>query len=261
MSMSVPPPMSVPPEIRVLNTSTNLFRAAAEEFAAIARAAVADRGQFTVALAGGSTPRGLYSLLASDYRDSLPWKQTFCFWNDERHVPPADPASNFNMTQEALLSNVAVPPQNVFRILAENADAGAAALAYEQTLRDFFASAPGQFPRFDLILLGMGPDGHTASLFPGTAGLQQHERLVIANWVEKFQTDRITFTFPLLNAAAEVIFLVSGPDKAEMLPQVLGPPMQPPLPAQLVSPADGRLLWMVDRAAAGNALESSPAKH
>lgn len=252
--------MSVAPEIRVLNTSADLFRAAAEEFAAIARAAVAARGQFTVALAGGSTPRGLYSLLASDYLDTLPWKQSFLFWNDERHVPPTDPASNFSMAEEALLSKVAVPRQNVFRVLAENPDAAAAALAYEQTLRDFFASTPGQFPRFDLILLGMGPDGHTASLFPGSAGLHQHERLVIANWVEKFQTDRITFTLPLLNAAANVVFLVSGPDKAAMLPQVLGPALQPPLPAQLVLPADGRLLWMVDRAAAGNALQSSPSK-
>ena len=133
---------------------------------------------------------------------------------------------------------------------AENPDADAAAADYEAQLRRFFELKPGEFPRFDLILLGVGPDGHTASLFPGSAGLDETSRLVVANWVAKFNTHRITFTFPVLNRAAEIMFLASGPDKADMLHQVLQVRNTPPLPSQRIEPTDGKLLWMLDEAAA-----------
>lgn len=238
-------------EIRTLTTPQDLFAAAAEEVVRAANDAVAQRGRFTIALSGGSTPRNLFNLLATNARTVLPWDRMFFFWGDERHVPPTDPESNYRMADESLLSKVPVLPANVFRIAAENPDAAAAAAAYEQTLQKFFALSPGQFPIFDLILLGMGPDGHTASLFPGTAGLQERSRLVIANWVEKFKTNRITLTLPVLNAARCVTFLVSGTDKASALHAVLeGDAPGEQYPSKLVRPTDGKLIWLVDRAAA-----------
>lgn len=218
-------------EVRVLTTPQELFAAAAEEVVQAAKTAVQERGCFTIALSGGSTPKSLFHLLATNARSSLPWEQIYFFWSDERHVPPTDPDSNYRMANEAMLSKVPVPPGNVFRVPAENPDASAVAEAYEAEIRKVFAAKAGAVPKFDLILLGMGPDGHTASLFPGSKGLQEQSRLVIANWVEKFQTDRITFTLPLLDAARCVLFLVSGTDKAPALRAVLeadGPGQQFP---------------------------------
>jgi 6-phosphogluconolactonase len=238
-------------EIRTLTTPQELFEAAAEEVVRTANEAAAQRGRFTIALAGGSTPKSLYNLLATNARTALPWDRMFFFWGDERHVPPTDPESNYRMAEEAMLSKIPVAAGNVFRIKAENPDAAAAAEDYEQTLQKFFALEPGQFPRFDLILLGMGPDGHTASLFPGTAALQEKAQLVVANWVEKMKTHRITLTLPVLHAARCVTFLVSGTDKATVLRAVLEenvPPEQ--YPAKLVKPSDGKLIWLIDRAAA-----------
>jgi 6-phosphogluconolactonase len=238
-------------EIRILTTPQELFSAAAEEVIHAATDAVAARGRFTIALSGGSTPKSLFNLLATNARTTLPWDKMFFFWGDERHVPPTDPDSNYRMADEAMLSKIPVKPENIFRIPAENPDAAVAADAYEKTLQKFFSLQPAQFPRFDLILLGMGPDGHTASLFPGSAGLQEQSRLVIANWVEKFKTHRLSFTYPVLNAAATVAFLVSGTDKAPALHEVLesdAPGDQ--YPAKVVHPTDGKLIWLIDRAAA-----------
>jgi len=238
-------------EIRILTTPQELFSAAADEVIHAATESVAARGRFTLALSGGSTPKSLFNLLATNARTTLPWDKMFFFWGDERHVPPTDPDSNYRMADEAMLSKIPVKPENIFRIAAENPDAAAAADAYEKTLQKFFALEPGQLPRFDLILLGMGPDGHTASLFPGSAGLQEHSRLVIANWVEKFKTTRLSFTYPALNAAARVAFLISGIDKAPALHAVLesdAPGDQ--YPAKLVHPTNGKLIWLLDRAAA-----------
>jgi 6-phosphogluconolactonase len=235
------------PEIRVLTSPEELFDAAAAEFTAQASDAVRARGRFTVALSGGSTPKRLYGLLAT--RPNIPWNKIYLFWGDERHVPPDHPESNYRMVHEALLSKVAVPPENIFRIHTEEKDAAVAALQYEQTLKDFFHLSPGEFPRFDLILLGMGPDGHTASLFPGSPALSERQRLVVANPVEQFHTDRLTFTFPVLNAAATVMFLASGPDKAPMLHEVLEN-HDADLPSQKVRPVNGKLLWLIDGAAA-----------
>jgi 6-phosphogluconolactonase len=155
------------------------------------------------------------------------------------------------MARESILSKVPIPAENVFRVPAENPDASKVAEAYEQTLRKFFNPALGGFPRFDMILLGMGPDGHTASLFPGTAALQEKSRWVVSNWVEKFKTNRFTLTLPVLNNAAVVIFLVSGQDKAGMLKEVLeGNRLGELFPSKLIKPSNGELIWMVDRAAA-----------
>ena len=240
--------MSSPVEIRVLTTPQELFAVAAEEVVRLANQAVAERGRFTIALSGGSTPKSLYNLLATNARTTLPWDRMYFFWSDERHVPATDPDSNYRMASEAMLSKVPVPAGNVFRVPTENPDA---AEEYESTLRKFFQLGPGQFPQFDLILLGMGPDGHTASLFPGTAGLQEKTRLVIANWVEKLKTHRLTFTFPVLNAARSVAFLVSGTDKAPVLRAVLEEKVPgEQYPAKLVQPTDGKLIWFLDRAAA-----------
>jgi 6-phosphogluconolactonase len=239
--------MPTQPEIRILKTAADLFEAAASEFAAQASAAIRANGRFTVALSGGSTPRTLYALLAT--KPGIPWDKICIFWGDERHVAPDQPESNYRMANEALLSKVPVRPENIFRIHAEETDAAAAALQYEQTLKDFFHLSPGEFPRFDLIFLGVGPDGHTASLFPGTSALAETRRLVVSNWVAKFNTDRITFTFPVLNAAARVIFLLSGADKAATLQEVLEN-KSADLPSQKVCPVNGTLIWMVDEPAA-----------
>lgn len=243
--------MSSNVEIRILTTPQELFEVAAEEVVRAATEAVAQRGRFTIALSGGSTPKNLFNLLATNARTVFPWDRTYFFWSDERHVPPTDPESNYRMAEEIMLSKIPVNAGNVFRIAAENPDAAAVAEAYEQTLRKFFQLQPGQVPVFDLILLGVGPDGHTASLFPNTAGLQEKTRLVIANWVDKLKANRLTMTLPVLNSAREVAFLASGTDKAQVLRTVLeedAPPEQ--YPAKLVRPSNGRLIWFVDRAAA-----------
>lgn len=243
--------MSASPEIRILTTPQELFAAAGEEVVRTTQEAVTERGRFTIALSGGSTPKSLYNLLATNARTTLPWEHMFFFWGDERHVPPTDPDSNYRMTEEAMLSKIPVAQTNVFRVKTENPDASAVAEDYEQTIRKFFGLTVGQFPVFDMILLGMGPDGHTASLFPGTSALQEKSRLVVANWVEKLKTSRLTLTLPVLNAARSVTFLVSGTDKAPALKAVLEenvPGEQ--YPSKLVKPESGALIWLVDRAAA-----------
>ena len=182
------------------------------------------------------------------------------FWGDERHVPPDHPDSNYRMAYEALLCKVPVPVANVRRILSEDRNAHDAARQYERTLQAFFQLSGGRFPRFDLVLLGLGSDGHTASLFPGTTALHEEQRLVIANWVGKLNTDRITLTAPVFNNASCVMFLVSGADKAIPLKAVVEGGHEPEqLPAQLIRPEDGQLLWLVDQAA-GRLLRDSQVK-
>ena len=242
-------------ELRIAATTEELSHIAAEEFARHAERVARMKGIVAVALAGGSTPKALYRLLAADeeatYRGRIPWDKIHFFWGDERHVPPDHPDSNYRMAHETMLSRVPVPPNHVHRIPSENADAQVVAEGYARTLREVFRLGPGQLPAFDLILLGMGPDGHTASLFPGTDAVREQTQLVAAPWVEKFHAHRITLTPPVLNNAASVIFLVSGEEKAETLRQVLQGEYQPDrLPAQVVRPVQGRLLWLVDRAAA-----------
>jgi 6-phosphogluconolactonase len=239
----------MPNEVRIFDGASELMRATAEEIVLAARNAVGERGRFTWALAGGSTPRTVYELLASDfYRERMPWSATHFFWGDERHVPPDHADSNFRMAREAMLDRVPVPAENVHRIPAEEPDAQRAAVEYEATLRSFFSISSGEPPRFDLILLGLGKDGHTASLFPGGDAMRERERLVVAPWVEAQKTFRITLTAPVLNHARRAMFLVSGEEKAEALHAVLEGAREPErYPAQVV---EGNRLWMVDGAAA-----------
>jgi len=240
-------------DLRIAAADDALYRAAADEFARLAQQASEAKGWFSVALAGGSTPKGLYALLANDVslRGAIAWEQMHVFWGDERPVPPDHVDSNYRMAAAALLSKVPIPPQNVHRIHGEEPDPQAAARAYERDLRRFFAVPRGAFPRFDLVLLGLGSDAHTASLFPGTAALDERERLTVANRVDKLDTTRITLTVPVLNNARRVVFLVSGADKAAALKTVVEGPYAPnDAPAQLINPNAGHVIWMVDRAAA-----------
>ncbi|HEV7509907.1 MAG TPA: 6-phosphogluconolactonase [Thermoanaerobaculia bacterium] len=239
-------------EVRVFETVPELMRAAAEVVVRGAEEAVRERGFFSWALSGGSTPRDLYSLLASPpYRDRLPWNAVHVFWGDERHVPPDDPDSNFRMAREAMLDSVPLPAANIHRIHAEEPDAEVAAKAYETGLQEFFHLAPAPqdiWPRFDLILLGLGKDAHTASLFPGGEAVHESARLVVAPWVAAQNTFRITLTPPVLNHARLVAFIAAGDDKAEPLRAVLEGARDPErYPAQIV---EGNRLWLVDRAAA-----------
>jgi 6-phosphogluconolactonase len=229
----------------------DLYQQAAAFFARLAGEAVASRGRFNVALSGGSTPRGVHAVLAqAEVREQIPWLQVHLFWGDERCVLPTHSDSNYRMAEESLISHIPIPAQNVHRILAEQSPEQAAE-AYEQTLRECFALSESILPCFDLIFLGMGADGHTASLFPGTAGLREEKRLVIAHYVEKLAAWRITLTAPVLNQAAYVAFLVCGKDKPEALSRVLEGAYEPErFPAQLIRPTNGTLLWLVDEAAA-----------
>jgi 6-phosphogluconolactonase len=226
-----------------------LSRRGAELFAKASAEAIEKSGRFSVALSGGSTPRHLYGLLAANpFRARVRWDRVHIFFGDERCVPPDDDESNYRMAREALLDKVPVPLQNVLRMEGE-IEPPTAAARYEDGLRRAFELGPGQTPRFDLVFLGLGPDGHTASLFPGTPALGETERLAVANPVEKMGSTRLTLTLPVLNAARRVVFLVAGKDKAQVLRQVLkGEPGQ--FPAQLVRPTDGELVFLVDRAAA-----------
>lgn len=237
-------------DIRVYDDQNSLMQAAAAYATECYNAAISDHGYFAVALSGGSTPRALFELLAvPENAQHIGWSKVHVFWGDERTVPPDHPDSNYRMAKEALLDFVALPASNVHRISGELEPVRAAA-EYEQMLRSFFAKRAGK-TRFDLILLGMGDDGHTASLFPDTEALNETERLVVANHVPKLDTWRITLTAPVINDAAHVAFLVAGAGKAAVLKRVLQGPRQPhKLPSQLIQPVDGELVWLLDKAAA-----------
>ena len=240
-------------EVKIVSDNPTLCRTAAQEFHRVAGDAVKERGRFSVALSGGNTPRGVYSVLAEQYKE-LPWDRIHVFFGDERHVPPDHPDSNFRMANESLLSKVQIPQKNIHRIKAELGRPESAAQDYADQLRAFFHVSDhhvsgDDWPRFDLILLGLGEDGHTASLFPDTAALKETSRMVVANWVEKLKTFRFTLTYPVLNHAAEVNFLVSGVGKAEILKDVLQPGARK-YPSQGVQPQNGRLLWLADQDAA-----------
>ena len=244
---------SSPRDIHVYSTTQALLEAAAHHVLDRAQQAIAERDSFTIALAGGSTPKGLYAMLAvSPFRNQLDWTRIRFFWGDERHVPPDHADSNYRMAHEALLRHLPISAAQVHRVPSELPDAQAAADQYEAALREQFGAFEPDVPRFDLILLGMGPDGHTASLFPGTRAVHETSRLVAAPWVETLQAFRITFTPVLLNHARHVTFLICGRAKAETLHAVLEGPFQPDaLPAQIIGPRDGALTWFVDQEATG----------
>jgi 6-phosphogluconolactonase len=241
-------------EIRILADGAAIARRAAQEFVQAAAAAVRKKGSFNVALAGGSTPKALYSLLVNDpaLRSQVPWDKIYLFFGDERHVAPDHPDSNFRMATEAMISRAPLKPEQVTRIKGEYPDAEQAALEYEKALREYFKLKDGEYPRFDLVLAGMGNEGHTLSLFPGTKALHPDGRIAVRNWVGKLYSERITLTAPAASNAAQVIFMVTGADKAPALKAVLEGPIEPEqLPAQLLQPKNGKLLWLVDTAAGG----------
>jgi 6-phosphogluconolactonase len=241
-------------EIRILPDGAAIARRAAQEFVQAAASAVREKGSFNVTLAGGSTPKALYSLLVDDptLRSQVPWDKIHLFFGDERHVPPDHLDSNFRMATEAMISKAPLKPEQVTRIKGEYPDAEQAALEYEKALREYFRLKDGEYPRFDLVLAGMGNEGHTLSLFPGTKALHADGRVTVRNWVGKLYTERITLTAPAASNAEQVIFMVTGADKAPALKAVLEGPFEPEqLPAQLIQPKNGKLLWLVDVAAGG----------
>jgi 6-phosphogluconolactonase len=242
--------MGSPAEIVVVDTPAALAERAAEALVTAAAEAIAARGRFTVALSGGATPRDTYRRLAeAPFRERMAWDRVWVFFGDERGVPPDHRESNYGMARAALLSRVPVPEAQVFRIHGEAEDPEAAAADYARAIGETLGLRRGELPRFDLVLLGLGIDGHTASLFPGSPVLREVFRPVAAvHAAAAAVPERLTLTPPVLNAAAMVVFLVAGPEKAKAVKAVLHD--QAPLPAAMIRPADGRLLWILDRAAA-----------
>ncbi len=236
-------------DLQVLENTKALALAAADRFVAAAQEAIENRGRFTVALSGGSTPQETYGQLAGpSLATKVSWRNVHIFWGDERCVPPDHPESNYRMVRKTLIQKVPIPQTNVHRIQGE-LDPDLAAEAYAEELRSVFGSE--ERPRFDLIFLGMGKDGHTASLFPGSVALHETERWVVAVFAEALQAWRITLTPPVLNSARQLSFLVAGKSKAERLQEVLeGEPRPELLPAQIIQPRNGQVTWLIDRAAA-----------
>jgi 6-phosphogluconolactonase len=241
-------------EYRVFDERDALNRAAAKHFVQGIQAAVTARGVARIAISGGNSPKPVFSLLANPnepYRETVPWDRLWIFWVDERCVPSGDPASNYGAARELLLDRVPLPPERAIRIEGERKPEEAAD-CYESAIRGHFRLEGAEVPIFDLVHLGMGPDGHTASLFPHTAALHEMGRLAVANEVpQQKQSQRVTLTWPVINAARDVFFLIDGADKADPLGHMLRGPYEPEtLPSQLIQPRTGRLLFLLDRAAA-----------
>lgn len=240
------------PGVHVYANPSEVARGAARHFVDYAWQSIAKDGRFMVALSGGNTPRQMFELLAADeFRAQVDWAKVHVFWSDERAVPPTNSQSNYGMARRELLIRVPIPESNVHRMEAEKPNIGRAAHDYEEVLREHLQLDDQGFPRFHLIFLGLGPDGHTASLFPGTRVVQQTSRWVSTPMVTKLNMRRMTLTLPVLNAASRVVFLVVGSEKAEILHAVLQGKSDPPFPAQLVQPRDrGQKLFLVDKDAA-----------
>ena len=230
-------------DIRVSETPADLVQAAAKLFAETVQEAVKERGICHIALSGGSTPESLYRALAdSPWKESIPWKSVRLFWGDERCVPPDHEDSNYRMATQAMIQHVPIPDSNVHRIAGEH-DPADAAREYSACIGELL----GHNPVFDLILLGLGPDGHTASLFPGTGAVPVRDRIATEVFVPHLDAWRITLTRPVLNRARTVVFLVQGTSKADMVRRVVEEEPSEAYPASLVRPESGRLIWMVDR--------------
>src|SRR5260370_40934503 len=239
-------------KVELFANGMEVARRAGDDVVHIAREAAAARGVFTIALSGGSTPKVLYALVAEhpSLRNCLRWDKMKAFFGDERHVGPGHADSNFQMASDAMLSKAPLRPEQIHRIKGEYPDTAQAAGEYEVTIQREFGLKGGEFPRFDLVLLGMGSEGHTLSLFPGTKALHETQRIVTRNWVGKLYTERVTLTAPAANNAANIIFMIAGADKACALKAVLEGPHEPEqLPAQMIQPSNGTLSWLVDQAA------------
>lgn len=238
------------PDVRIFRDLEELSRAAAELFVEQAAQSGTERNQFLVALNGGSTPNRLFQLLATDYRASVDWSRVHVFWGDERCVPPDSEGSSYGQAREALLSHVAIPEGNIHRARGELGPAEASR-DYSLTLKRF-ASAPLDWPRFDLVYLGMGEDGHTASLFPGSPVDVSEPTLPVTAQYQDRPANRVTLTPVVFNSARMVVFMASGEKKAQTFAEVLSDRYNPKLyPAQRIDPKDGKLVWLVDEAAAG----------
>jgi 6-phosphogluconolactonase len=244
--------------IAVYPDTNTLSQEAAQFIVRLASECIVTRGRFSIALSGGSTPKVLYGLLGSElYRDQIDWSKVDIFWSDERCVPPDSADSNYHMAREVLLSRVPLSPQQVHRMPADQPDHDAAAQAYTHEMRQSFGT--DGIPHFDLIQLGMGPEGHTASLFPHQASLHEQQRLVMYVNVPKPPPERLTFTPPILNAARHVLFLVTGAEKADAVQAVLEGEYNPDeYPAQIVRPPSGEVVWMLDEAAASKLKRQIP---
>ena len=240
--------------IKIFPDAQSLNQFAAETFIEIAAEAIKERGKFTVALAGGSTPKSLYQLITTaEFRSQIDWSKVFFFFGDERNVLPDAEESNLRMARENLLKSLQIAEDQIFRWQTELEDADKIAADYEKKIKTFFNLKEYEFPRFDLILLGIGDDGHTASLFPFTEALGETKKVAVANRVEKLCAMRLTFTFATINNASNVIFLARGAAKGDVLREVLRGDAQPEkYPAQKVKLKNGRLLWLIDEKAANN---------
>jgi len=254
-------PEEIQPGVLVCPEAESVGRVAARLFVEWAWQSIAGKGRFCLALSGGSTPRAMYEQLASKtYRTQVDWGKVHVFWGDERCVPPEDPQSNYGMARRELLLRVPIPAPHAHRMEAERDDLGRAAQEYEEVLREHLDLDPRGFPRFDLILLGVGADGHTASLFPGAEKLHETSRWV-STPAGPAGKRRMTLTLPVLNAARRVLFLVVGAEKAGILRAVLEENPEPPLPAQFVAPGEGERWFLVDSAAAALLLRRPVAMH
>lgn len=238
------------PELVILDDAQALYVHAAEEIAHFAGEAVCMHGEFSLCLSGGSTPEATYELMAERFHLSVDWKEVHFFWGDERCVPPDDPASNFAMANRTMLNRLELRPDQVHRIRGEEPPEQAAR-NYEKDLRSFFHLDEGEFPQFNLMLLGLGDNVHTASLFPGIPALRERERIAVAVEVDAPQRHRVTLTVPVINNSMRVMFLVTGENKAQAVKSAIEGPRDPDrFPAQLVAPDDGDVIWLLDRAAA-----------
>jgi 6-phosphogluconolactonase len=238
-------------QIIICRDVDELSRKAAEQFVGLARLAIAARDRFAVALSGGSTPKAFYSLLATaEFREQLDWRQIHLFFGDERCVAPDHAESNYRMVAESLLAKIAIPGENVRRMAGELAPEVAAA-AYAAALTDFFDLRENQPPRFDLIFLGLGEDGHTASLFPDSSALHETQALVATTYVEKLKARRLTLTLPTINNAAQISFLVAGHSKAAVVTAILTG-QNSEAPAARIKPSHGKLAWFITEDAAGD---------
>jgi len=255
-------PQEILPGVHVYSEAAEVARGATRLFIDYAWQAIAKYGQFMVALSGGNTPSAMFKLLASDeFKGQVDWAKVHVFWGDERAVPPTNAESNYGVARRELLIRVPIPEGNVHRMEAEKASIGRAAHEYEEILRKYLELDDRGFPKFHLIFLGLGKDGHTASLFPGTRVTRQTSRWVSTPMVTKLNMRRMTLTLPVLDAESRVVFLVTGPDKAEILRTVLQGKSEPPLPAQLVQPRNrGQKLFLVDKAAAAMLIPAAAEK-
>jgi 6-phosphogluconolactonase len=235
--------------LKVSEDAVSLVAKLAEKIHELSKKAIEERGVFTIALSGGSTPKALYEYMATKYKTKMAWDKIKFFLGDERCVTHDDPDSNFKMIDQAMFSKVPVPRTSIYPTQGQDKNPEVCAKNYQKTLAHAFKIEPGEIPVFDLILLGLGPDGHTASLFPGTLALTENKQTFVANWVQKFNRQRLTLTYPVLNAARHVIFLVSGKGKSDILASVLQSP-EAGYPAQKVNPVTGTLEWFIDKPAA-----------